>query len=66
MIADRIINFGHIQSEMKFADMLSKPLANDAFHALVKPLLFHVPKAGRAWESPPLHGKWHTLTVFRA
>ena len=27
-----------------FVDTLSKPLANDAFHTLVKPLLFHVPK----------------------
>ena len=50
-IAGGIVNFVHIQSETNFVDMLSKPLANDAFHTLVKPLLFHVPKAGRTQES---------------
>ena len=51
IIAGGIVNFVHIQSETNFVDMLSKPLANDAFHTLVKPLLFHVSKAGRAQES---------------
>ena len=50
-IAGGIVNFVHIRSETNFADMLSKPLANDAFHSLVKPLLFQVPKAGREQES---------------
>jgi hypothetical protein len=35
---------------MNYADMLSKPLPNDAFHGLIKPLLFCVPKAGREKE----------------
>ena len=47
-IAGGIVNFGHIWSKTNFADMLSKPLANDIFHILVKPLLFYTPKAGRA------------------
>ena len=51
VIAGRIVNFVHIWSETKFVNMLSKPLANDAFHTFVKPLLFHVPKAGREQES---------------
>ena len=50
-IAGGIVNFMHIWSKMNFADMLSKPLANDAFHTLVKPLLFCVPKASREQES---------------
>ena len=50
-IAGGIVNFVHIQSEMNFVDMLSKPLANEAFHTLVKPLLFHAPKVGREQES---------------
>ena len=50
-IASGIVNFVHIQSETNYADMLSKPLANDAFHNLVKPLLFRVPKAGKEQES---------------
>ena len=50
-IAGEIVNFVHIRSETNYADMLSKPLANDAFHNLVKPLLFRVPKAGREQES---------------
>ena len=50
-IAGRIVNFVHIQSETNFVDMLSKPLANDAFHTLVKPLLLCVSKPGRAQES---------------
>ena len=50
-IAGNIVNFVHIQSETNFADMLSKSLGNNVFHALVKPLLFWVPKAGREQES---------------
>ena len=50
-IAGSIVNFVHIQSETNFADMLSKPLANDAFYTLMKPLLFHVPKARSEQES---------------
>jgi hypothetical protein len=46
-IAGKIIIFVHIRSETNYADVLSKPLANDAFHTLIKPLLFRVPKAGR-------------------
>ena len=49
--AGGIVNFVDICSKTNYADMLSKPLANDAFHNLVKPLLFHVPKAGREQES---------------
>jgi hypothetical protein len=30
--------------------MLSKPLSNNAFHGLIKPLLLHVLKAGREKE----------------
>ena len=40
VIAGSIVNFVHIHSATNCADMLSKPLANDAFHNLVKPLLF--------------------------
>ena len=50
-IAGGIVNFVHIQSETNYADMLSKSLGNDAFHNLMKPLLFRVPKAGREQES---------------
>ena len=50
-ISGRIVNFVHIHSETNFVDMLSKPLANDLFHTLVKPLLFHIPKARREQES---------------
>ena len=50
-ITGRIVNFVHIQSETNFADMLSKPLPNDVFHTLMKPLLFQDPKAGRKQES---------------
>ena len=39
-IAGGIVNFIHIRSKTNFADMLSKPHANDAFHSLVKLLLF--------------------------
>ena len=39
-IASGIVNFVHIQSETNYADMLSKPLANDAFQNLMKHLLF--------------------------
>jgi len=44
------MNFVHIKGITNYADMLSKPLSNDAFHGLIKPLLFRVPKAGREKE----------------
>jgi hypothetical protein len=49
-IAGGIMNFIHIPGVTNYADVLSKPLSNDAFHGLIKPLLFHVPKAGREIE----------------
>jgi hypothetical protein len=49
-ITGGIMNFVHIKGTTNYADMLSKPLSNDAFHGLIKPLLFRVPKAGREKE----------------
>jgi hypothetical protein len=49
-IAGGIMNFVHIPGITNYADVLSKPLPNDAFQGLVKPLLFCVPKAGREME----------------
>jgi hypothetical protein len=46
-IAGGIIRFVHIRGTTNYADVLSKPLPNEVFHNLVKPLLFRVPKAGR-------------------
>ena len=46
-----IMNFIHIKGRMtNYADVLSKPLPNDAFHGLIKPLLFQVPITGREKE----------------
>ena len=42
-IAGKIIRFAHIKSETNFADILTKPLSNQKFYALVKPLLFRSP-----------------------
>jgi hypothetical protein len=49
-IAGGIMNFVHIPGITNCADIHSKPLSNDAFHHLIKPLLFRVPKAGREIE----------------
>ena len=49
-IAGGIMNFVHIPGTTNYANVLSKPLSNDAFHKLIKPLLFRVPKAGRQKE----------------
>jgi hypothetical protein len=49
-IAGGIMNFVHIKGTTSYANMLSKPLSNDAFHGLIKPLLFHVPVAGKEKE----------------
>jgi hypothetical protein len=46
-IAGGIMNFVHIPRITNYADVLSKPLSNNAFHSLIKPLLFCVPKAER-------------------
>ena len=43
-IAANILVFRHIRSEENFADILTKPLANNTFHALSKPHLFRNPK----------------------
>ena len=42
-IAAKILRFAHVRSEDNLADILTKPLANPSFHALVKPILFRVP-----------------------
>jgi hypothetical protein len=41
-IAGGIMRFVHIPGTTNFADVLSKPLPNEAFHGLVKPFLFGV------------------------
>ena len=43
-IAGKIIVFKHTSSAEKFADVLTKPLDRNAFHALIKPHLFRKPK----------------------
>ena len=37
------MRFAHVASVENFADILTKPLTNAAFHSLVKPLLFRQP-----------------------
>jgi hypothetical protein len=49
-IAGGIMNFVHIKGTTNYADVLSKPLPNDAFHGLIKPLLFRVSTSGREKE----------------
>ena len=39
-IAAGIVRFSHIQSELNYADILTKPLGPSKFMELVKPLLF--------------------------
>ena len=43
-IAGKIIVFKHINSEENFADVLTKPLDSNTFHALIQPHLFRNPK----------------------
>jgi hypothetical protein len=45
-IAGGIMNFVHIQGTTNYADMLSKPMPNEPFLGLIKPLLFRLPKGG--------------------
>jgi len=51
-IAANILNFTHIPSTANLADLLTKPLGNASFHALVKPILFRNPGEPRwpQWE----------------
>ena len=35
-----IIHFCHLPSEMNLADVLNKPLNNESFHRLIKPVMF--------------------------
>jgi hypothetical protein len=43
-IAAKIIILRHIRSTENFADLLTKPLAGETFHKLIKPYLFRNPK----------------------
>jgi hypothetical protein len=42
-VAGGLITFAHVESKDNYADILTKPLPNDAFLRLVKPLLFRLP-----------------------
>ena len=42
-IAARIVRFCHVDTQVNLADVLTKPLHNDDFHRLVKPILFRNP-----------------------
>ena len=57
-IAARLIRFCHIDSKIKVADVLTKPLDNQTFHLLIRPFLFRNP--GEPWW-PPEH---KVLSVF--
>ena len=50
-IAATILRFAHVRSEEHLADILTKPLANPIFHAVVKPILFRVPVHVREQDS---------------
>ena len=51
-VAARIIPFCHVDSSINIAYVLTKPLANPAFHHLLKPMLFWNPGEQR-WPSLP-------------
>ena len=57
-IAARLIRFCHIDSKIKVADVLTKPLDNQTFHHLIRPFLFRNP--GEPWW-PPEH---KVLSIF--
>jgi hypothetical protein len=59
-VAGGIMKFVHIPGTTNYADVLSKPLSNEAFHNLVKPLLFHVLQSGRN-NLTPTNNKAETL-----
>ena len=37
------MTFVHVKSTENIADILTKPLSNESFHNLVKPILFRAP-----------------------
>ena len=43
-IAAKVLRFAHIKSVLNPADCLTKPLAHQKFHDLVKPIVFRAPK----------------------
>ena len=49
-IAAGILYFAHIPSKQNLADILTKPLGNENFHSLAKPMLFRVPQHGQQEE----------------
>jgi hypothetical protein len=48
-IAAKILRFAYIRSEENVSDILTKPLANQAFHYLAKKLLFRVPDVDKEY-----------------
>jgi len=63
-VAAGIIRFAHVDTVDNLADCLTKPLPNDTFSALVKPILFRLPR-GRyeqdedapSHQIPTFHGR---------
>ena len=53
-IAARIVRFCHVDTEVNLADVLTKPLANDDFHRLIRPILFRNPGEPRLPEKVKL------------
>ena len=48
-IAAKVLSFAYIRSEENMSDILTKPLANQAFYYLAKKLLFRVPEIDKEY-----------------
>jgi len=51
-IAAKVLRFVHINTKTNLADVLTKPLANDDFLRLVKPVLFRLPRHRFSQQEP--------------
>ena len=52
-IAAQVLQFVHIGTRVNLANILTKPLSNDDFLRLAKPILFRLPASQQQQEKPP-------------
>ena len=63
-IAAKILQFSYIKSEENVSDILTKPLANQAFHYLAKKLLFRVPEIDKEYGLKKLLRKFRIYMLY--
>jgi len=65
-IAAKVLRFVHINTKTNLADVLTKPLVNDNFLRLVKPVLFRLPQQWFAQQKEPCNTSKITMSCTKS